>query len=401
MMPSSGPGTGSSSPSASSARRPAWPHRHPRSPSDPAATPCGRASAPAQRPWPLAVPARMRANNSSTEGPPAAPPSSPSPSSPSPSRAAPDSCSVPPAHLPRHSPPPRLRRRRVRPRCRRRPLVPAGGIGRLTAIAAARAASSVWSSWARIVVHPVARTLHRCRHLVAGRSQCLDLHPERAPPPGQVGQHSATRLLDLVEQCPALVLGPGDELPLPRSPRRRGCARSPRAPPAGRWPRGVRLRPPARPSLPPTSPGARSLCSASHAARWPPLLGPAPRCAPPLRGRAAGSARCAAPATPSGSLRPPPGAPPAPRPRPERSAAPARAPRAPRGYGPPTGGRRGPRRCRTPAGPRRRSGGRCRRWRSGTRRWGHGLLPWCRAYGAAWAGPDWSAPCSAPCRLGA
>ncbi len=57
---------------------------------------------------------------------------------------------------------------------------------------------------------PVAHPVDRRRHLVAGRPQLLDLDPERAAPRRQVGQDPPARLLDLLEQRPALVLGPGD-----------------------------------------------------------------------------------------------------------------------------------------------------------------------------------------------
>ena len=60
-------------------------------------------------------------------------------------------------------------------------------------------------------VDPVAHPVDRGGHLVAGRPQLLNLDPEAAPPCGQVGQHPASRLLDLVEEGAALVLGPGDD----------------------------------------------------------------------------------------------------------------------------------------------------------------------------------------------
>ena len=64
-------------------------------------------------------------------------------------------------------------------------------------------------------VHPVTHPVDRGGHLVPRRPQLLDLDPEPAPPGGQVGQHTAARLLDLVEEGPTLVLGAGDDC-LPR-----------------------------------------------------------------------------------------------------------------------------------------------------------------------------------------
>ena len=60
-------------------------------------------------------------------------------------------------------------------------------------------------------VDPVAHPVDRGGHLVPGRPQLLNLDPEAAPPCGQVGQHPAPRLLDLVEEGAALVLGTGDD----------------------------------------------------------------------------------------------------------------------------------------------------------------------------------------------
>ena len=124
-----------------------------------------------------------------------------------------------------------------------------------------------------------------------------------------------------------------------------------------------------------------------------PLLGLRPRCGPPPRARGAGSAHCAGRATRSAWPRRPRGGPPAPRPRPARPAAPAPAPRAPRCSAPPTGGRPVPRRCRSPAGRRRRSAGRCPRSRCGTMRWGRGLQAWPEPTAPPGPAQAWSARC--------
>ena len=60
-------------------------------------------------------------------------------------------------------------------------------------------------------VDPVAHTVDRGGHFVARRPELLNLDPEAAPPGGQVGQDPAPRLLDLVEEGAALVLGTGDD----------------------------------------------------------------------------------------------------------------------------------------------------------------------------------------------
>ena len=60
-------------------------------------------------------------------------------------------------------------------------------------------------------VDPLAHPVDRGGHLVPGRPQLLYLDPEPAPPCGQVGQHPAAGLLDLVEKGTPLVLGAGDD----------------------------------------------------------------------------------------------------------------------------------------------------------------------------------------------
>ena len=143
-------------------------------------------------------------------------------------------------------------------------------------------------------VHPVAHPVYRRGHLVARCSQCLNVHPERAPSARQVGQHAPAGLLDLLEEDPSLVLGAGDDRlaladcvghdPLALDTRfvlGVGHEELDLHDPLGRR----RLR--ARLEL-------VHLALRLAQAGWPPRPGPGPRCAPPPHGRGAGSARCAA-----------------------------------------------------------------------------------------------------------
>ena len=271
----------------------------------------------------------------------------------------------------------------------------------LTAIAAARALLVGLVELGEDPVHPVASPVHRRRHLVARRSQRLDLHPEGAPPPRQVGQHAPARLLDLVEQGPALVLGASDDrLSLTHCVGEDALALDTRFllgvgheeldfdHTLGRRCLRARLEL-VHLALRVTQQGGRPFLGLRHDARRL-FMGVSQDLRAVLAERR-GQGRFVE----HGVRRPLLGLGQA------MSAAPARSLRAPRGCGPPTGGRPGPRRCRTPAGPLRRSGGRCHRWRSGTRRWGHGLLPWSEPTAPPGPGQDWWPPCSAPCPRGA
>ena len=250
-------------------------------------------------------------------------------------------------------------------------------------------------------VHLVAHPVHRRRHLVARRAQLLDLHPERAPPRRQVGQHPSARLLDLLEQGPALVLGPRDDrLALGHRVGEDALALDPRFllgvgheeldfdHTLGRRCLRARLEL-VHLALRVTQQGGRPLLGLRHDPRRL-FMGVAQdlRAVLAERRRQGGFVEhgVGRPLLGFGQRMP---------------AAPARSLRALRGCGPPTGGRPGPRRCRTPAGPLRRSAGRCPRWRSGTRRWGHGLLPWSEPTAPPGPARDWWPFCSAPCPRGA
>ena len=217
-------------------------------------------------------------------------------------------------------------------------------------------------------VDPLTHPVHRRCHLVPGRPELLDLYPETAPPCRQVGQHprraswtwsrsarpsslarvmiaspaaiasAMIRSLSTRASCSAFATSSST------SPTRSAAAVSVRACSSSTW-RCVSRSSVAAPSWACTT--IRAASSWAWRRIW---------------------ALCCR-ARRSASPRRPPGGRPAPRPRPGRSATPPRAPRGLRGCGRPTADRNGPRRCRNPGGRRRRCAARCRRLRSGTMRW--------------------------------
>ena len=193
---SSGPGAASaraSAASASDARR--------RAPASPAVASAGAFGGAAGSVGPPAasVPARIRANSSSTEGVTA------------------DVPRVVLSRPPSGSHVAQRRRRRLPRRLVHRVLV----VGALLGAAQPELVADGHRGGPRLVVgalqvrqdpvHLVAHAEHGRGHFVAGGTQLLNLDPERATPRRQVGQHTAPGLLHLLEECPPLVLGAGDD----------------------------------------------------------------------------------------------------------------------------------------------------------------------------------------------